>query len=75
MIENGVSDARKAAIFRFQCFFSLTITLKILIFASLFAIFKACFQIFEGDFQIFKANFCLKPATLRGQTDHFGHQK
>ena len=71
MIENGVSDARKAVIFRFLCFFAPTILLKVFIFDLLFVHFKACFQIFEGDFRIFKASSCLKLTTFRGQTDHF----
>lgn len=71
MIVNGVSDARKAVIFRFLCFYAPTILLKIFIFDLLFVHFKACFQIFEGDFQIFKTNSCLKLTTFKGQTDHF----
>ena len=71
MIGNGVSDARKAVIFQFLCFFAPTILLKIFIFDLLFVHFKACFQIYEGDFRNFKANSCLKLTTFRGQTDHF----
>ena len=68
MIENGVSEVRKAVFFRFSRFFSPTITLKFLIFALLFAI-------FEAYFQIFKANYGLQLTTFWVQNDHFEGSK
>ena len=64
MVENGVLEVQKAAIFGFRCLFTPTIIIKILVFDLLFVV-------FEASFEIFKANFCLKLTTSRGQTDHF----